>query len=401
MTHRRGRSPVREILGLFALPLLVAETSFFSDEHATLWVVVNVLAYPLIILASLALRELGRAIAVRAIGVRVLGVQFGRARLAAMWRWGSTRVQLSTSPFQTAIFFGADHVRGLRWRLWLGVLAAPLVTLAILLAVLAAGDLAVSDVIWPRGAMVTRPAVAPLIGFASFWLLVWNLLPNRRRAPSPPSDGLLLLRIPRMTDRELAGLLAAPPVDAQIAEAADPDAELRAIEAQLERAPIERTASAWESRGMVGYLHIHREQLDEARAVFLELLEQPPPTPEHAWLVRNNLAWTDFRLRRPELQAEADQHSAAVLEHLPGVPFAMGTRGAVLRWMGQHREAIELCERAFPYARPKDRALIACSLAASWAALGWRAEARHWLALARAHHAGCPLLAEATAALAA
>lgn len=77
----------------------------------------------------------------------------------------------------------------------------------------------------------------------------------------------------------------------------------------------------------------------------------------------------------------------------------MGTRGAVLRWMGRHDEAIALLERAFPHVKPRDRAQIACSLAISWAAIGWPSEALYWLGLARVNHASCPLLAEATAAV--
>jgi hypothetical protein len=384
------------IFGLFVTPLLLAETSFFSDQRPTPWVVVNVLSYPLIITASIALHELGHAAAARTLGLRVLGVRLGFERRIAMWRWGSTRVQLTAFPYRAWTFLGANHLRGLRWRLWLSMLAGPLATLAILWGVLVGGDRAVSDVIWPRGEIVSRLATVTLIGFANFWLLVWNLVPYKRRAPTGASDGMQLLRIPRLTDRELTGMLVAPPVSGagDHSETDDPEAEHRALEAELARAP-----GSWESRNIVGYLHIQRAQLAEARAVFLELLEEPPPTPEHGWLVRNNLAWTDFRLRQPDLQAEADEQSTAVLEHLRGVPFAMGTRGAVLGWMGQHDEAIELLEGAFAHAKPKDRAQLACCLAISWAAIGWPTEARYWLGLARANHANCPLLGEATVAV--
>lgn len=327
MTARRERGPVRVILGLFAIPLLLAETSFFSDHRVTPWVVVNVLSYPPIIAVSIALHELGHAAAARALGLRVLGVRLGLRGRMAIWRWGNARIQVTTFPYRAWTFLGANHLRGLRWRLWFIMLAGPLVTFAIAWGALAAGGLTVSDVIWPRGEVVSRLATVALIGFANLWLLVWTLVPHRRRASRGDSDGLKLLRIPRLTDRELAGLVVVAPGADEPGEVDDGGAEDRALEAQLERAPIERASSSWEARCTVAYLHIRREQLAAARAVLLELVEEPPPTPEHGWLARNNLAWTDFRLRQPELQAEADEHSAAVIAHLPDAPFRDGDPG--------------------------------------------------------------------------
>jgi hypothetical protein len=49
------------------------------------------------------------------------------------WRWGGTKVMLHVFPVLGLTFPSADRPGGLRWRLWLTILAGPVVTLAIVL----------------------------------------------------------------------------------------------------------------------------------------------------------------------------------------------------------------------------------------------------------------------------
>jgi hypothetical protein len=137
-------------------------------------------------------------------------------------------------------------------------------------------------------------------------------------------------------------------------------------------------------------------------------MAEDPPSPDMGWLVRNNLAWTNFMIGDAALLAEADELSSAVLAQRRNTPFAMGTRGAILGWLGRHDEAIVMLEKAFvrtPTA--SHRASLACCLAISFAALAisrealfYRTDAERWLERARALHARCPLLERAAAAVA-
>ncbi len=77
-----------------------------------------------------------------------------------------------------------------------------------------------------------------------------------------------------------------------------------------------------------------------------------------------------------------------------------GTRGAVLGWLGRHEESVDLLKRAFAN-NPlrQNRALNACCLAISYAAIGPRSTALAWLDRARALDPSCGLRPRATAAL--
>jgi hypothetical protein len=139
----------------------------------------------------------------------------------------------------------------------------------------------------------------------------------------------------------------------------------------------------------------------EARTLLTELIADEPPQPRMKLLAQSNLAWTDFMLGEPERLAEADQLSAIVHRQLKRVVFAMGTRGAVLGWLGRHDEAVALLEKTFARSSsPAGRAQIACCLAISYTALGFLQDAERWLERARDNHARCPLLERAGAVLA-
>lgn len=388
----------RLIFSLFLMPVLLLETSVFSSAHATPWLIVNALAYPPIIAASIALHEAGHAAVARLLGLRVPAVHLGFGRRIARWRWGAMRIQVNAFPYLGFTFLGADHLRRVRTRLWLVTLAGPLVTLAIVWLALVLGELCMRDVVWPCGAMIAGPAPSFIIGFANLWLLVWNVVPLRFTGVSAGNDGMSLFRLPFTSDDVLRDLLVMPAVleAAEQLEDGDLDATQRALADGLALAP-----RSWALRNVTALLQQRRGELREARAATAALIAELPPNTGYEWPLRNNLAWADFRIRDPDLLAEADQHSAAVHQRFRHVGWALGTRGAVLGWLGRHDEAIDLLEQAFlRNPAPVNRALNAACLAISCAALGRTDEAKRWLRRAEALDTACPLLAEATAAVA-
>lgn len=384
------------IFGLFTLPILMAETAVVQGHSFTPWVLVNIIVYPLLLLPGIAVHEIGHAVAGRVLGFRVLRIEIGIGRRVTKMRYGALRLQLNSIPRAGATLLSSERGQGLRWRLWLTVLAGPMTTLAILLVVVVVCDLRVRDILWPSAAVAAAPAVAQLLAFESFWMLILNLLPVRLITPN--SDGRQLLHIPFAGDRELA-IFRTIPLHLEALECMEED-DFAGAQRALDAADAIQPGS-WLVRHDVAVLHINSGRLTEARALLTELIAQEVPQPQAKLLAQNNLAWTDFMLGESELLAEADELSAMVHRQWKRAAFAMGTRGAVLGWLGRHSEAIAVLEKAFACnSSPTGRALNACCLALSYSGAGLQQEAERWLQRARDNHARCPLLERAAAGLA-
>jgi len=140
----------RVLVGLFVLPLLLVESAvLFSSAAWTGWAIVNVLIYPLIALACLAIHEGGHAIVARMLGLHVPRIDVGIGRRVARWRWRRTLVSLHTFPLLGMTYLGAERVAGLRWRLWLTILAGPIAHALVVAASLALLHVGVTEILWP------------------------------------------------------------------------------------------------------------------------------------------------------------------------------------------------------------------------------------------------------------
>jgi Flp pilus assembly protein TadD/Zn-dependent protease len=390
----------RLIFGLFAPPLLLLEIAVLRGHPLTAWVLVNAAVFPLILAFSIVLHEAGHAIAARLLGLEVLRVELGQGRRLRQWRWGRTTLALNSLPSAGFTYLGSNGVSGVRGRLWLTIAAGPLVTAAIWGAALH-GDPphSVGEAIFPTLAFTRGLAVREVLAFVNGWLLAFNLvpLPALKWLPLGKNDGARLLTVPFVPQRELDAMA----VSSAVVEAEDlrcsgdlPGAQ-RVLEAALSRSP-----GAWVVRNSLAIVQLQRGELAAARELFLELLAEEPPAPELRWLIRNNLAWADFRLRRDELRGEADTHSAAAHARFPRTPFVLGTRGAVLVWLGRVAEAVPLLEQAYAMSsEPLSRALTACCLVLAATSQGRLDAARRWLARARENHSASELWPEAEAAV--
>jgi Zn-dependent protease/Flp pilus assembly protein TadD len=388
------------IFGLFMPPLLLLEIAVLRGHPLTVWVLVNAAVFPLILAVSIVLHEAGHAIAARLLGLEVPRIELGQGRRLRQWRWGRTTLALNSLPSAGFTYFAGDSVSGVRGRLWLAIAAGPLVTAAIWRAALHQDPSpSVGEAIFPTLAFTRGLAIQELLAFVNGWLLAFNLvpLPALKWLPLGKNDGARLLSLPFVPQRELEVMA----VSTAVAEAEDLRCSgdlagaLRVLEAALSRTP-----GSWVVRNSLAILQLQWGELAAARELFLELLAEEPPAPELRWLIRNNLAWADFRLRRDELRGEADTHSAAAHARFPQTPFALGTRGAVLVWLGRVAEAVPLLERAYAMnSEPLNRALNACCLVLAATSRGRLDAARRWLARARENHAASELLPEAEAAV--
>lgn len=387
----------RLLAGLVLLPVLVVFSGWLFSPAGTLtgWAVVNVLVFPLIEVASIALHEGGHALAARLLGLRVPRIDIGIGRRIVRWRWRSTSITVHAFPLLGLTFVGADRISGLKWRLWLTILAGPIATALIAAGALAVLDVGVAEASWPQHAVLTGPAIVEMVAFQSIWLLVINLLPLQLLRAGFRSDGAQLLAIPMADARDIEELRILPAVleAEELSEGDHFAAAYDVIRRAMETAPGSRAL-----RNSLAIMLMRRDQLHEARTLMLELLSDDDSP--FALTIRNNVAWIDYLIHADELREEADEHSARAQAGLKDAAFALGTRGAVLGWLGRHDEAIEMLQQAYHRnGSDVNRALNACELTISLAAIGRIDEATRWFERARAGHPSSPLLRRAEAAL--
>ncbi len=336
---------LRLLGGLVIIPVFLCELALLTNRPFSAWAIVNIALYPLILIISIVLHEAGHAVVARAVGLQVPRVQIGIGRPVARRQWGQTMVVLNAFPLMGLTYLGAQSLKGLKGRLWVSIAAGPAVTLAIIASTLAWREgLHVGDIALPYAAVASRFSLRELVGFSNLWMLVLNLvpLPLFRSRGIQRNDGGQLFKVP--------------------------------------------------------FLSVPQLEVYRVVTVLLDVQESS----ERGWAARNNLAWVDYRLREDEFRDEADAHSEAVFRLYKNVPWAMGTRGAVLSWLGRDKEALPLLKRAYSAnSELSMRALNAAGLAIVLANLGRTREAGQWLDRARTNHAICPLLVEARAAISA
>jgi tetratricopeptide (TPR) repeat protein len=381
---------------LMVMPAIVAAIGVFFGHHLTRWTLVNIALYPVILAVSIALHELGHVAVARTAGLNVPRVVVGIGRLWRRWCWGKTTVVLNAFPLGGHTVIAPDREEGALWRCWLSVFAGPAVTAAVAaIAFWWPEPLTVGEILAPMRAVNGQLAVRELVGFANAWLFILNVIPFALTRPTigVANDGTQLTTLPFSTAAQIRDLAIVGTLMDVIErwEREDHQGAKQLIEEALRRVPESVAA-----RNALGLALMNEERLHEARALFLALLAEHPPKGEFRWILRNNIAWIDFRIRDRDLRPEADEHSAAVAQRHAEAGWALGTRGAVLLWRGNYTEAVRVLERAYVMnSDDADRASYACCLAMALAYLTRTAEAKAWLLRAEQTHSRCPLLAEA------
>ncbi|MCY1016098.1 site-2 protease family protein [Pyxidicoccus sp. MSG2] len=387
------------VANLFVFPVLLA-LCCVGLRHGLSWSsLVNATLFPALMLASVAVHEAGHALAARAVGLTVLRIELGMGRRVWRGRLGRTDVVLNAFPVLGLTFCGAASERALRTRFWFLVAGGPAITAA-LVVLLWPPTSSPWQVVLPLEAFAHRIAPRELLVFFNLWLLAFNLLPVPLlvRNLGMVNDGTRLLTIPFSRQDEARDLL-----DSAVLLDATERVERRDFAGARERLDeaLARRPASVHLRNVLGTVQLAEGEHAEARTTFLGLLRDVSPKTLSFWFIRNNVAWTDFLLRREELRAEADEHSAAAYARLKNVPAIVGTRGAVLVWLDRSAEAVPLLERAFvATGAPPNRANVACTLVLGFTRLGDRERAARWLARAEENDPHCALLSEARAALA-
>ncbi len=351
----------RLVKGLLAVPMLMFVLVCVYSKPIGIAVLGNTVLFVVIWTASMVLHEVGHVVVARLVELQVPRLDLGVGKRVGSVRVGATMVHINSVPFTGLSHLAATNKQYLRLRLWLAVAGGPLVSLALLLAARGLSNVGDPNAVVVSLAFGSKLLVCELVVLLNTLILVASLEPFSLLLVSHSrSDGARLLQIPfssqKYMDNEMHSALV---VDVAALVAAK---YFAAAEALLE--PVLRAANPpWMVRLSAAVMLSYKGDNEAALPIYRALCDAPDLIKLHRALLQNNMAWATFCLRNEALRNEANANSVAAYKAAPRQPAFLGTRGAVLGWMGQHREAIKLLKLA--YARnsdPQNRALNACCL---------------------------------------
>lgn len=379
---RRPRGPVDWLVQIYWPTLPLAAWAIFGNGASPgAWLFLNLACWPLVVALSIAVHELGHALAGLALAFTPFRIRLGTGPVVSERTLGPLQFELRRIPMSGLTSLSVDSLAAIRLRVWLVFAAGPAVTYGLFrLGLMRSGGLSIH-------ALAVGPAGWEILGFANAFLLFLNLLPVH--LGGLPTDGRnLLLLVPWVPVERFAGLIVGRQLDgASTAMGQHDEEEARRCVAEAEaRHPSSELVVFTKAA-----IDLMSGRFDEGREVFAGFLQHSEPA--IVALARNNLAWGAFMKRDPELLAEALDHSERALATLPRHGAVHGTRGAVLFWAGQPDdarprllEAVELNEA--PYLR----AINACVLSMICVGSGDADEAASWLARAEKWDPRCSLL---------
>lgn len=286
--------------------------------------------------AALVIHELAHAAMALLLRMQVFAIVIGSGPAVWSGRIGATEVRISPLPLFGFVVAAPLGTRATRMRMLLYAVAGPAANAA--------------TAWWlGRGGLSFRPEPIALTQYFLCWvsamMALFNILPVRLETPLGvlDSDGLRVLRAPRLTDAALDEIRAMPElVQASRINASQGPAEAMAIYDDLRRRfPSSLTVQHDRIVPLIGL-----NRLEEARDGLRLLLSRTDLNARVALVAKNNLAWTLAALRDPEHAEEAELATRQTLLVAPTLPQFNGTRGAVLVWLGRHADARAFLERA-------------------------------------------------------
>jgi tetratricopeptide (TPR) repeat protein len=341
--------------------------------------------------------EAGHALTAWLVGARVFTVFVGIGRTIAERRIGKVNFEVKPIPLGGGTVVGHPNIHHYRLKHFLVVLAGPLVNAAfigILWACVPPGS-------WEDVDLGEELAPAYTFYLANLVLLGVNLFPMRvqRAGNWISSDGLALCKL----------------LFASAAEVRQAQALYFALEGEeCRKAKQYDQAAAWYERGLecypedlvnrvnLGVVLMRGRQFGRAREGWLLLLKRTDLDPQVRAIVLNNLAVVDLWVDRSEpsgedraddLLEEANRFSAEVLQSVPWLTHAKGTRGMVLVELGRLDEGMALLQQALQdHQDIEAKATCACFLALGKIRQGCVQEARTYLETARQLDPDCDAL---------
>jgi membrane-associated protease RseP (regulator of RpoE activity) len=165
------------------------------------------ICFPISYVVSVVIHELAHALAAHWVGLKVYSVSFGSGRPIKTWRYGNTDVRLCGFPASGLVMAFPLKAVGYRWKNAVMTVAGPVINL-LLFAVCGLAAFGGSE----EGRTESNLLMAALaMAAANAILSLQTLWPHEFRVGSKTvaSDGLSLIRLPRMKDSEVTEAVTA------------------------------------------------------------------------------------------------------------------------------------------------------------------------------------------------
>ncbi len=375
--EKRHRNEV--LLYFVAFPLLSAvfywsvPGSFLAQFFAAIsaMLLMNV---PLIVLHEMSHAGMARLVKFRVFSIKIgLGRPFFQAKLAG-FPW-----YVTPFPLGGVTLVGSPPVPFYRLKLWLIVLAGPLLHALLLWA--SFGWLTANA--WRDWFDPWLYQAVQLFFLANLVILLTNLWPRRVWLASGilATDGLQLLRIPFMQPAELQAQYLSYYVSA--AMAAFEKNDLQTAVCTIKQG-LDLDSSHPLALNVLGAIYAQKMEYGLARQIFLDLLTRDTLDSSIKFAVMNNVAYCNVLLDDPALLDEADSFSQAAYAQVPWQPAFASTRGLVLARLGQVDTGLSMMKKAMnDHHEAYAKAITACHIAMVAAQRGDLDEARRFLDAAR------------------
>ena len=158
------------------------------------WLLINLFLLQLFLILTILPHELGHALTARCVGFRVFAVNIGLGQKLWKGKLLGFDAELKAIPLGGVTLLAPRETKRFRLKLFLVILAGPLVNVAIALLAMVVDDPGV----WNWSKVDQRLVPLTVLLYANIWVLVFNLWPRNltKLLGSTPSDGKQLLTIP-------------------------------------------------------------------------------------------------------------------------------------------------------------------------------------------------------------
>jgi tetratricopeptide (TPR) repeat protein len=370
---------------------LLIGIAFVVQDPQEGWLFLNLFFAGLTTLLMIIPHELGHAFAAKWLGNQVFRIVLGNGRILKTGKMFGFAYEIRQFPFLGLTYCFSKSSRWYRLKRFSIVVAGPVANLCFFLLALRIPQ---SDNL--IHSLTRSPSPVGWLILANGWILAVNLLPYRLNLPDGkiPNDGLSLLMMPFLPKRAIEEILPLYYVfegfeflrNQKYAKAKS--AYLQGL-AQHPEYPLLRNG--------LGVVQLEMGEVEEARTIFAQLLDQSDATNKlfHA-LLQNNLAYAHLLVDRQGLLEEADNLSAEAFRSFPWLPSITNTRAIVLVESGELDKGIALLKQAMEESEEfRGKAVNAAYLAIAEARKGKQESAKQYLVMARQFDENCPWIQEA------
>ncbi len=388
-SSKRRTTSLARILFFYALIGIIGLVLVSVSPDSSLgWLLLNLFLLELFVILMIVPHELGHALTGFLLKARVFKVSIGFGRTLISKRLFGWEWEMKAIPLSGATFVYNTSRRLFRLRRFLITLAGPLSNALIVIFLVILVDTAYLSVDFPLHKM--HPVYA--LYLANLLMLVISLLPIKSSTAYGvfPGDGLALIQIPFYSSKKVDEMLGQ-----YYAFECEEFRKQKKYEAakQICSEGLKNLPNNTQILNNLAILLLDLKEYDNARDIFRTLLDRDDIRKEVKILLKNNMAFTNLLIGRPDRLPEADAYSAEAYGDAPWNPAFKGTRGSVLVETGKLEEGITLLKESMSLTdEVQGKALNAAYIAVGEMKKGNAQESKRYYDLAKKFDPDCPLL---------